>query len=37
MRELGLLAYWRLSGRWPDFCRDPDLPYRCQAEGQRLR
>lgn len=37
MRDLGLLAYWRLSGRWPDFCRDPDLPYRCQAEAQRLQ
>lgn len=37
MRDLGLLAYWRLSGRWPDFCRDPNLPYRCQAEAQRLR
>jgi len=37
MRDLGLLGYWRLSGRWPDFCRDPDLPYRCQAEAQRLR
>jgi len=37
MRDLGLLGYWRLSGRWPDFCRDPDLPYRCQAEAQRLQ
>lgn len=36
MRDLGLLAYWRLSGHWPDFCRDPGLPYRCQAEAQRL-
>ncbi len=37
MRDLGLLAYWRLSGHWPDFCRDPALPYRCQAEAQRLQ
>lgn len=37
MSELGLLAYWRLSGHWPDFCRDPGLPYRCQAEAQRLQ
>ncbi|ANP47179.1 tetratricopeptide repeat protein [Candidatus Viadribacter manganicus] len=37
MRDLGLLAYWRLSGHWPDFCRDPGLPYRCQAEAQRLQ
>ena len=27
--RLGLLALWRQTGRWPDFCRDPTLPYRC--------
>ena len=37
MQDLGLLGYWRLSSHWPDFCRDPDLPYRCQAEAQRLQ
>lgn len=37
MRDLGLLGYWRLSGHWPDFCRDTGLPYRCQAEAQRLQ
>ncbi len=37
MRDLGLLGYWRLSGHWPDFCREPSLPYRCQAEAQRLQ
>lgn len=37
MRDLGLLGYWRLSGHWPDFCREPGLPYRCQAEAQRLQ
>lgn len=37
MRDLGLLGYWRLSGHWPDFCREPSLPYRCEAEAQRLR
>lgn len=37
MRDLGLLGYWRLSGHWPDFCRDPGLPYRCQTEAQRLQ
>jgi tetratricopeptide (TPR) repeat protein len=36
MRDLGLLRHWRLSGRWPDFCRDPGLPYRCDAEARRL-
>lgn len=36
-RELGLLRYWRLTGRWPDFCREESLPYRCDAEAARLR
>lgn len=36
MKEIGLLAYWRESGQWPDFCRDPSLPYDCQAEAERL-
>jgi tetratricopeptide (TPR) repeat protein len=36
MRDLGVLQYWRLSGRWPDFCREPRLPYRCEAEAMRL-
>ena len=29
-RDLGLTAYWKASGKWPDFCTEPDLPYRCQ-------
>ena len=36
MRDIGLLRHWRLGGRWPDFCREPSLPYQCQAEAQRL-
>ncbi|OQW57598.1 MAG: hypothetical protein A4S17_12720 [Proteobacteria bacterium HN_bin10] len=36
MKDIGLLGYWRLSGHWPDFCREPSLPYRCEAEAQRL-
>jgi hypothetical protein len=35
-KDLGLLGYWRLSNHWPDFCREPSLPYRCEAEAQRL-
>ncbi len=27
--RIGLLQYWRATGHWPDFCRDPDLPYKC--------
>mgnify|MGYP002623612055 CR=1 FL=1 len=36
MQDLGLLRHWRLSGQWPDFCREPGLPYRCDAEARRL-
>lgn len=28
--------YWRKSGKWPDFCFRPDLPYDCKAEAARL-
>lgn len=34
--RLGILDYWRQSGRWPDFCSDPDLPYDCKAEAAKL-
>ncbi|MES2903716.1 MAG: TIR domain-containing protein [Pseudomonadota bacterium] len=35
--RFGLLRYWRESGHWPDFCRQPDLPYDCQKEAANLR
>ena len=35
--RLGLLAYWRGSGKWPDFCAEPDLPYDCRAEAAKYR
>jgi len=34
--RLGLVAYWRDTGKWPDFCREPALSYNCQAEAKRL-
>ncbi|MBV9062454.1 MAG: hypothetical protein JOY77_05950, partial [Alphaproteobacteria bacterium] len=34
--RIGLLRYWQTSGHWPDFCRDKELPYDCQAEARRL-
>ena len=34
--KLGLLAYWERTGIWPDFCRDPQLPYDCRAEAAKL-
>jgi hypothetical protein len=30
-RRLGLAAYWRSTGRWPDFCSEPHLPYDCRV------
>ena len=32
-----VLDYWRSSGHWPDFCREPDLPYDCEAEAAKAR
>ena len=36
MQRVGLVDYWRKSGKWPDFCSDPDLPYDCKAEAAKL-
>ena len=36
-QQLGLLSYWRKSGAWPDFCRDPALPYDCRREAAKYR
>ena len=35
--HLGLLSYWMKSGRWPDFCADPTLPYDCRKEAAKYR
>jgi tetratricopeptide (TPR) repeat protein len=32
----GLVDFWRKSGKWPDFCFDPGLPYDCKKEAARL-
>jgi hypothetical protein len=34
-KRAGLTDYWRQTGRWPDFCAEPDLPYDCRAEAAR--
>ena len=31
-----LVDYWRSSGRWPDFCFEPDFPYDCKEEAAKL-
>ena len=36
-RRYGLVDYWTATGRWPDFCFEPDLPYDCKAEAAKLR
>lgn len=33
--RIGLVRYWTESGKWPDFCRDPQLPYDCKAEAAK--
>lgn len=35
-KRLGLLDYWRATGKWPDFCSDLALPYNCRAEAAKL-
>lgn len=35
-QRYGLVEYWRASGKWPDFCFEPDLPYDCKAEAAKL-
>ena len=35
--HVGLLHYWKTSGKWPDFCFDPTLPYDCKKEAAKYR
>jgi tetratricopeptide (TPR) repeat protein len=35
-KRLGLLQYWSSSGRWPDFCSQPNFPYDCKKEAAKL-
>lgn len=32
----GLIAYWRQTDQWPDFCYIPESPYDCKQEAARL-
>jgi len=36
MTKLGLAGFWRTTGRWPDFCADPGVPYDCKVEAARV-
>jgi Flp pilus assembly protein TadD len=33
----GLVEFWRESGKWPDFCFEPELPYDCKQEASKLK
>jgi tetratricopeptide (TPR) repeat protein len=33
--RFGLVDYWRKTGKWPDFCSQPGLPYDCRVEAAR--
>jgi hypothetical protein len=35
-KRFGLVEYWQKSGKWPDFCSDPGLPYDCKKEAAKL-
>ncbi len=32
--KLGLVSYWRATGKWPDFCAEPSLPYDCREAAK---
>jgi len=35
--RLGLVDYWRKSGRWPDFCTSEKLRYDCKLEAAKYQ
>lgn len=35
-KRTGLLDYWTTTGKWPDFCFEPDQPYDCKVEAAKL-
>ena len=34
--KAGLVSYWKSSGHWPDFCAEPDLPYKCEEAAKQV-
>ena len=34
--NVGLVAAWEKTGKWPDFCSEPGLPYDCRKEADRI-
>lgn len=35
-KRMGLVDYWTATGRWPDFCAEPGLPYDCRKAAANL-
>lgn len=35
-KRFGASDFWRDTGKWPDFCSRPDLPYDCKSELAKL-
>lgn len=35
-KRLNLIDYWQKTGKWPDFCFEPELPYDCRVEAAKL-
>ena len=33
--RMGLVRYWRTSGKWPDFCTNEQLKYDCKTEAAK--
>jgi TolB-like protein/tetratricopeptide (TPR) repeat protein len=33
---VGLAQHWLKAGDWPDFCREPGLPYDCRREAEKV-
>lgn len=33
--DAGLIKYWKVSGRWPDYCSRPGLSYDCRKEAAK--
>ena len=35
--QIGLVDYWRSSGKWPDFCNEPNWPYNCKSAARAVK
>lgn len=34
--RFGFVDLWAKTGKWPDFCFEPNMPYDCKAEAAKL-